>query len=390
MKLKSLTGNIRTIKNKKVFLRVDFNVPVSNNKIKEDFKIRQSLETINFLLKNNCQIILASHLGQPKDGFEIRYSLSPIAKYLSKILKKKIVFLDFRKFSDFKNIREEIKNNQSTKIFLLDNLRFYPGEERNCKKLGKSLASLADIYVNDAFAVSHRANSSVSSIRLNKPSFMGFLLEKEVISLNRILKPKKPFVVIMGGAKISTKIPIIKKLYDKANHILLGGALVNNFFLAKGFNVGKSLVDNSGEKIVKEFLHSKKIILPIDVKVLSKDSRNKKISNKILSEIKDNDVILDIGTKSIKLFSEYIDKAQTIVWNGPMGKFEEADFKKGTIAIAREIAVRSKGRAFGVAGGGETVEALNLSKKKKYMDWVSTGGGAMLSYLAGEKMPGIE
>lgn len=390
MKLQSLTGNVRAIKNKKVFLRVDFNVPISNNRIKEDFKIRQSLETIKFLLKNNCQIILASHLGQPKNGFELKYSLAPIAKYLPRILKKKIIFLDFRKFPDFKNIREEIKKNGQVKIFLLDNLRFYPGEERNCKKLGKSLASLADVYVNDAFAVSHRANSSVSSIRANKPSFMGFLLEKEVISLNRILKPKKPFVVIMGGAKISTKIPIIKKLYNKANTILLGGALVNNFFLAKGFNVGKSLVDNSGEKIIKEFLNSKKIILPIDVKVLSGNSKNKNINNKSLSEVDDNDVILDIGTKTIRLFSEYIDKAQTIVWNGPMGKFEEADFKKGTIAIAREIAIRSGGRAFGVAGGGETVEALNLSKKKKYMDWVSTGGGAMLSYLAGEKMPGIE
>ncbi|HOZ53122.1 MAG TPA: phosphoglycerate kinase [bacterium] len=390
MKLQSLTGNIRAIKNKKVFLRVDFNVPISNNRIKEDFKIRQSLETIKFFLKNNCQIILASHLGQPKSGFESKYSLSPIAKYLSKILKKKIVFLDFRKFSDFKNIREEIKNNNQVKIFLLDNLRFYSGEERNCKKLGKSLASLADVYVNDAFAVSHRANSSVSSIRVNKPSFMGFLLEKEIVSLNRILKPKKPFVVIMGGAKISTKIPIIKKLYNKANTILLGGALVNNFFLAKGFNVGKSLVDNSGEKIIKNFLKSKKIILPVDVKVLSGSSKNKSINNKSLSEIADNDVILDIGTKTIELFSKYIDKAQTIVWNGPMGKFEEADFRKGTIAIAREIAIRSGGRAFGVAGGGETVEALNLSKKKKYMDWVSTGGGAMLSYLAGERMPGIE
>ncbi len=180
------------------------------------------------------------------------------------------------------------------------------------------------------------------------------------------------------------------QLLTKADYILLGGALVNNFFLAKGFEIGNSLVDNSGDKIVKEFLNSRKIILPIDVKVLSKDSKNEKISNKYLSEISSKDTILDIGTKTIKLFSEFIDKAQTIVWNGPMGKFEEVDFKKGTIAIAREIAIRSKGRAFGVAGGGETVEALNLSKKRKYMDWVSTGGGAMLSYLAGEEMPGIE
>lgn len=389
MKIKSFKKNIKEISGKTVFLRVDFNVPISGSKIKEDFKIKQSLETINFLLEKKCKIIIASHLGQPKSGFEPKYSLFPISKYLSKLLDKKIFFLNFKEFNNFELIRKKIK--QGGEIFLLDNLRFYSGEEKNCKKLAKSLASLADIYVNDAFAVSHRANSSISSIRLYLPSFMGLLLEKEIISLNKILNPKKPFVVIMGGAKISTKIPIIKKLYSKASFILLGGALANNFFLSRGYNIGKSLIDNNGQKLVKEFLKSKKIILPIDVVLENKlNSKKSIIKIKKISEIENDDIILDIGPKTILLFSKYIKKAQTIVWNGPMGMFENNSFKKGTVIIARGIASRAGGRAFGVAGGGETVEALNLSGMKKYMDWVSTGGGAMLSYLAGEKMPGLD
>lgn len=392
MKLKSLKNNYKKISSQTVFLRVDFNVPVYNSKVKEGFKIKQSLETINFLLKQKCKIILASHLGQPQNGYEVKYSMLPVSKYLSKILDEKIIFLDFKKFNDFKKIRTEINNNQN-QIFLMDNLRFYSGEERNCKKLGKSLASLADIYVNDAFAVSHRANSSVSAIRLGRiPAFMGFLLEKEIINLNKILYPKKPFVVVMGGAKISTKIPIIKKLYKKASYILIGGALANNFYLSNGYNVGQSLVDKKGMNLVKKYKDSKKIILPVDFVVKKNNNKvgRERVSLKNIGQIENDDIILDIGPESILLFSKYIKKAQTICWNGPMGMFEEPDFKKGTVVIAFEIASRASGRAFGVAGGGETIEALNLSGMSEYMDWVSTGGGAMLSYLSGEKMPGLD
>lgn len=389
MHLRKLKPNFKKIAGKTVFLRTDFNVPMDNSKIKEDFKIRQSLETIDFLIKNKCKVILASHLGQPQSGFEAKYSLAPMAKLLSSLLAQKVFFLDFKKIPKFKDIKKKI--SQSEGLFLLDNLRFYDGEERNCKKLGKSLAGLADVYVNDAFAVSHRANSSVSAIRENLPSYAGLLLEKELNSLDKILNPKKPFVIVMGGSKISTKIPIIKKLYNKADYILLGGALANNFYLAQGYDIGRSLFDHDGLKETKNFLNSKKIILPSDVIVQSLDDfGNEKIVSKKIDEIDDNDTILDIGPESILDFSKYINKAQTIVWNGPMGKFEDSNFRQGTIIIARQIASRSSGRAFGVAGGGETVESLNLSKMKKYMDWVSTGGGAMLAYLAGEKMPGIE
>ncbi len=389
MKLKSLRKNNKIFNNKIVFLRSDFNVSLAGGKIKEDFKIKQSLETIHFLLKNNCKIVLASHLGQPKNGFDKKYSLSPVAKYLERVLDEEIVFFDYQKFPKISETKKEIFSNNS-KIFLLDNLRFYNGEGRDCKRLGKSLASLADVYVNDAFAVSHRANSSVSAIRNYLPSFSGLLLEKEISSLDKILKPKKPFVVVMGGAKISTKIPIIKKLYSQSSQILLGGALVNNIYLAQGFNIGKSLVDKNIKGLDNKFLKSKKIILPIDVIVKTEISKkNTEIKIKKISDVSDNDYILDIGPKTILLFSRYIKKAQTIVWNGPLGMFEDDSFKKGTVVIAHEIAARSSGKAFGVAGGGETVEALNLSGMGQYMDWVSTGGGAMLSYLAGEDMPGI-
>ncbi len=384
MKLKNLKKNIDKIKGKTVFLRTDFNVPISSGKIKEDFKIKQSLETIKFLLKNNCKIILASHLGEAGEVYNSKYSLAPIAKYLSRCLATKINFLNFKKFLDFKTIKKEIKSKND--IFLLDNLRFYPGEKRNCKKLAKSLASLADCYINDAFAVSHRDHSSVSAIRLYLDSYAGLLLEKEILNLNKIFHPQKPFIVIMGGLKISSKLPLIEKLYSKADKILIGGALVNNFYFSQGFNLGDSVVDKNEALLSKKFLKSKKIILASDAIV---QNSNNVIDIKEMSKLSDGDKVLDIGPDSILLFSKYIKKAKTIVWNGPMGMFEDDKFKKGTVIIARKIASRAKGRAFALAGGGETVEALNFSGMKNYMDWVSTGGGAMLSYLSGEKMPGL-
>jgi len=390
MKLQDLHKNYKKISGRTVFLRVDFNVPIIKSVVKEDFKLRQSLETINFLLSKKCKIILASHLGQPKKAGDKKYSLAPVAKHLAKLLAEDITFLDYKKYSNFKIIKKKI--DQGSGLFLLDNLRFFKGEENNSKELGKHLASLAEVYVNDAFAVSHRANASVSAIRSFKlPAYKGLLLEEELKSLDKILNPKKPFVVVMGGSKISTKIPIIEKLYDKASYILLGGALVNNFYLAQGLNIGKSLVDRDGLKIIKKYLSSKKIILPIDaiVKTIIKNKKDK-ISIKKISEIGSNDCMLDIGPATILLFSKYIKKAKTIVWNGPLGMFEDDNFKKGTIIIAREIAALSSGKSFGVVGGGETVEALNLTGMGKYVDWISTGGGAMLAYLSGDKMPGLD
>lgn len=390
MKLKSLLSDKKIIQGKTVFLRVDFNVSLEGKRIKENFKIKQALETIIFLLENNCRVVLASHLGQPKNGFDAKLSLAPIAKELSLLSGRAVKFLDFKKYSKFNDIRQELKNNQKNTIFLLDNLRFFAGEERNCKRLGKSLASLAQVYVNDAFAVSHRANSSVSAIREFLPSYAGFLVKKEVDNLNKILSPEKPFVAIMGGAKISTKIPIIKKIYPMASQVLVAGALANNFFMAQGLNVGKSLVTEKEVEIAKKYVKMNKIILPVDavVKTIINSKKNI-ISIKKINEILDNDMILDIGPKTISLFSKYISTAKTIVWNGPLGMFEEEAFRKGTMEIAKKIALHAAKKAFAVVGGGETVEALTLSGGSKKIDWISTGGGAMLSYLSGEDMPGL-
>jgi len=391
MKLKNLSANKKKIIGQNVFLRVDFNVPVEGKVVKEDFKIKQALESIKFLLNNDCRLVVASHLGQPQNGYDASLSLAPVAKQLEALLDGPVKFLDFKKYPKFKDIRQEIKSDKKNRIFVLDNLRFFDGEERDCKKLAKSLASLADVFVNDAFAVSHRANSSVSAIKSFLPSYAGLLVQKELDSLAKLMRPKKPFVAVMGGAKISSKMPIIKKIYPLADQVLVAGALANNFFLAQGLNVGKSLATEKEAEVAKKYLKMNKIILPIDAVVKTEiNSKKSIISVKKITEINDNDSILDIGPKTIALFSGFIKKAKTVVWNGPMGMFEDDNFKKGTIAIAKAIAKQAGGDAFCMTGGGETVEALNLSGMAKKMDWVSTGGGAMLSYLSGEEMPGLK
>ncbi len=391
MKLQNLASNKKKIAGQDVFLRVDFNVPLAGKKVKEDFKIRQALETIQFLLNNDCRLLVASHLGQPQNGYEAGLSLAPVAKQLEVLLDGPVKFLDFKKYSKFKDIRQELKNDKKNRIFVLDNLRFFDGEERDCKKLGKSLASLASVYVNDAFAVSHRANSSVSAIKAFLPSYAGFLVQKEIDNLNKILKPQKPFVAVMGGAKISTKIPIVNKIYPVASQVLVAGALANNFFMAQGLNIGKSLASEKEAEVAKKYLKMTKIILPVDAVVKTTINAKKSIvSIKKITEISDNDNILDIGPKTIALFSKYISLAKTVVWNGPLGMFEEKAFQKGTIEIAKKIAKQAGTKAFCAVGGGETIEALNLSGMAKNINWVSTGGGAMLSYLSGENMPGLK
>ncbi len=387
MRLKSLKPNLHLIRGQLVFLRLDLNLPQEKGKIKEDFKIQQSLATINLLLQNDNRLIITSHLGQPKNGFDSKYSLRPVINHLAKTLNQKILFFDYQNYSKWTDVRRILKSEKDVKIFALDNLRFYPGEERDCRRLAKSFASLAPIYVNEAFAVSHRANSSISAILdTDVKAYAGLLLEAEINNLNKILSPKKPLVVVMGGAKISTKLAIIKKLLKIADYVLIGGALANNFFQAQGFETGKSLVDDFNQVELLKLLKTKKIILPSDVVVKSNGS---KVMNKRLEQITEYDNILDLGPQTLKLFSEYIKSAQTIVWNGPLGYFEKEEFRSGTLNLAKAIAKRSKAGAFSLVGGGETVAAVNLAQVKKDFDWVSTGGGAMLSYLSGQKMPGI-
>lgn len=390
MKIKSVR-QVRKLEGKIVILRVDFNVPIKNNKVREDYKIKMSLPTIEYLLKKGARVVAISHLGSPKGKISPDLSLAPIAKNLQKLLvsrayKRKIKFVP-SVIGD--KVFAEIKNLKAGELILLENLRFEIGEEQNNNIFAKQLAAFGDLYVNDAFAVSHRDQASVSAIKKFLPSYSGLLLEEEVLALSKVIKPKQPLVAIMGGAKVDTKAPLIEKMHNKAEAVLVGGALANNFFKALGYEIGVSLVDNDSLIFAKKFIKrgkiDPKIILPCDVVV----SNNGRIKVKAIDDLVRKDQIIDIGPKTVELFAPIIKKAATIIWNGPMGCFEEKPAAFGTMAIGRLVAARSRGAAWGVVGGGETVEALKLTKMSEYIDWVSTAGGAMLSYLGGEKMPGL-
>ncbi|MFA4942703.1 MAG: phosphoglycerate kinase [Patescibacteria group bacterium] len=395
---------IKNLNNQVVFLRVDFNVPIKSGHILEDFKIRQSLQDIDYLLERGAKLIIATHLGSPQGKVVKDLSTKPIANLLAKVIKKKIKFLDITKTKDLPAARKIISQMKPGEVAFLENLRFNKGEQSNDLKWAKNLASLADVYVNNAFAVCHRADASVSAIKKFLPSFAGLLLEQEIVNLNKILRPKKPLVVLIGGAKIETKTTLIKNLFKSASQILVGGALANNFLAASGYEIGTSMTDKESVKVAKNllrknrllFFNRSKIILPVDVITSTNLKKNLQIGAQNViqirkpGEIKKGEYICDIGPETIGLFAKYLKKAQTIIWNGPMGLFEIPNFRQGTIIMARLIASRASGKAYGVIGGGETIEALNLSKMAEYMDWVSTGGGAMLSYLGGEKLPGLK
>ncbi len=379
--MKKIDKNIKKIKNKKVFLRVDMNVPLQKGKILDEKKIIAALPTIRFLLRYDCQVIIGTHLGRPK-GKQKKLSTEVIAKRLKKILGGNRV--GFAGGLNEKKVVKKAEDLRSGQILFLENLRFDPGEEKNNLQFAKNLAQMADIHVNEAFSVSHRKHASVCAIKRYLPSFAGLLLIKELNNLDRIKKPKKPLVIVMGGAKVETKIKLIDNLKPKASKIMIGGALANNFLKARKYEVGKSLTDKKSIKIAKK-MKSEKIILPVDAVVKS----GRKITSKKIDEIGKNDKILDIGPQTVKNFSDHIKKANTIAWNGPLGMFEEKDFRHGTLSIAHKVAGRAKGPAFGIAGGGETIQALSMAKVVDHMDWVSTGGGAMLTYLGGEEMPGL-
>lgn len=384
MKIKSIK-NYKEIKGKRVLLRVDMNVPIKNGIVVDDYRIIKALDTIKYLISNGCKIILLTHLGKPiPEKIEERFSVKPIVKKIIQIIGKKITVID-----DFESLSGGtlIGKMKGGDIVMLENIRYKKGELLNDEKFAKKLAKLADIYVNDAFSVCHRDEASVSAIKKYIPSFAGFLLEQEVVNLNKALNPVEPLVVLIGGAKIKTKIRLIKNLQKKAHKVLIGGALANNFFKVDGFNVGKSMIDGEYLDLAKK-LKRDNMLLPVDV-VVSASKAGGDIKIRKINEVADSDYIFDIGPETIKLFAREIEKARTIIWNGPMGFFEVKVFKTGTVSLARSVADRSRGRAFGVVGGGETVEALRALDVVDGVDWISTGGGAMLSYLGGEKMPGL-
>jgi len=350
------------LKNKTCLVRVDLNI---EDEKKDNFRLQAILPTLNFLLRNQAKIIILSHRGRPSGNskFEIRnskFSLKPFAEIFSQLLKKPVYFIENFNLMTCDVISE---------VGLLENLRFFPGEEKNDKKFAQSLATLGDIYINDAFAVSHRRNASVVAITQFLPSYAGLLLEKEIKNLDAVMENfQKPLVIILGGAKVSDKIGLIKNFLKKADYFLIGGAMANSFFAAQGLPIGDSLYESNINLSTYEV---NRLILPEDL---------------IIHQRK----ILDIGLKTIKKYSEIIKKAQTIIWNGPMGYFEDKKFVQGTAGIAAAILKNKKAKI--VIGGGETATAIfnfqfTIFKKNVF---ISTGGGAMLEYLAGKKLPGIQ
>ena len=343
---------IKNLKGKTVLLRVDFNVPIKNGKVEDDFRIRASLLTIKFLLKGGARIILITHLG--KDGTE---SLEPVINRFFAILK-------------------------TDKVDFFENVRKFEGEMKNDKTFAKQLACMGDIYVNDAFSVSHREHASIVSLPKYLPHFAGFQLEEEVKNLSHVFsKNKHPFLFILGGAKFSTKMSLIKKYLKLADHIFIGGALADDFLKAKGYEVGLSLVDKTNYDI-KKIIKNKKLILPVDVVV----KMGNKLVNKKVNEVGKWDIIFDIGSESVKNLAPLIKKSKLILWNGPLGKYEDG----GAGSTKKILKLVASSKSESIIGGGDTVALISKMKMEKKFSFVSTGGGATLDFLANGTLPGIK
>ena len=367
------------IANKNLVVRVDMNVPMEDGHILDATRIEACIPTINYALKNNAKILLISHLGRPTEGsFEEKFSLKPVAKHLSNIINKTCKLISSLE-------SDEIFDGESN-VQLLENIRFFKGEKENCKDLGNKLASLGDIYVFDAFGTAHREQASTHSAIKSAPiACAGLLLEKENEFLFQALnKYEKPYIAVIGGAKVSTKLGLIKHISGVADHIIVGGGIANTFLKASGFNVGKSLIEDSMIDVAKEILKQGKIVLPTTV-ITSKTFKGDDIRETSINEVTDEEMILDLylTDKTTAL----IDKARTILWNGPMGVFENSFFSKGTKDLSEAIA---NSKAFSLAGGGETLSAINKYIKSDDVSYCSTGGGAFLEFMEGKILPSID
>ncbi len=379
MQLKSIK-EVKHLFGQRILVRVDFNVPVKKGVVVDNFKIQSSLPTIKFLLHSGARVILVSHLGRPLSK-EKKFSLLPVALELKKLIGTKVVFDKLENRDDW----------EGEKLVLLENIRFYKGEESNNLKFAKQLSQLADIFVLDGFAVSHRNSASVSGVSKFLPSYAGFLLSSEVEGLSKVvLNPKQPMVLMLGGLKTETKLLILKNLLPKTNNVLLSGEMFNTFLWAKGHEVGNSVINKIFKNVVLKLLKNRKIIMPIDVVVGTDKGKNTRVvllDKKLI--LKKDEGIFDIGPKTVLLFAKYLKSAKTLVWNGAMGRFEQSPYHHGTYALVNLFASRSKGKAFGVCGGGETLEILRHLNLLNDVDLVSTGGGAMLEFLSGKKLPGL-
>jgi len=390
-KLKALNENLN-LAEKRVILRVDLNVPISEGKVSDESRIKKIIPVIKELINKKTKIILMSHLGRPKGKFDKKLSLNPLVDVLKSLLNSQI---HFSNKSYGEEVIDKSKKIKPGEVLLLENLRFNKEEELNEKTFAKELSKIGDLYINEAFSCSHRAHASVHEITNHIDSYAGKLLIEEVNAIKMLTEsPKKPVICIIGGSKISTKIGILKNLIKKIENIAIVGAMANNFIKHKGHNIGKSLHENNQEKIFDDIINQCKIsncnlILPEDV-IVSKD-HNSKGQLKSLKEIKDTDLILDIGKKTAENICEKIDKSNTVLWNGPAGYFELEEFSSGSNKIAKKITENTKNKSLtSIAGGGDTIAAINKFGCSNGFTYISTAGGAFLELLEGKILPGIK
>ena len=377
---------------KKVLLRLDLNVPIKNGIITDETRINKIVPILDFLIEKKSKIIIISHVGRPKGEVKKILSLKPICENLEKKLKKKIKLLND---NIYKLSKEDIFKNAEDHIVFLENIRFYKEEENNDKSFAKHLASLADYYVNDAFSCSHRSHASITKITEFLPSFAGLQFETEINALKKVTTEiKKPVTCIIGGSKISTKIGVIKNLIPKFNNVIIVGGMANNIISYKGNNIGKSIKEENCDEMIDEIFetlknHSCQITFPEDV--LVGKSMNDISKVKELNDIEDNDLILDIGPKTIDKVKSIIKLSKTVLWNGPAGYFENPSFANGSYEIAKAIIKKSKDNSiFSVVGGGDTIALINQINATQNFNFVSTAGGAFLEYLEGKELPGIK
>ncbi len=379
-------------KGKKIFLRVDFNVPLDDEgNIQDETRIRAALQTLNYLLEQEASVIVASHLGRPKGQFNPKLSMRPVAKRLSELISRNVILAPGVVGEEVERLKSQLYKGQ---VLLLENLRFHAEETENDPDFAQELARGIDYYVNDAFGASHRIHASVVAItRFVEKAAAGFLVKREVEYLNKAIhSPQKPYVAILGGAKVADKIPVIENLIKKADDILVGGAMAYTFLLAKGYGVGRSVVEKDKKELALELLEKAKknkvnFHLPSDHIVARSPGKDEEAKELASLSIPEDLMACDIGPMTIKNFSSIIAKAKTIFWNGPMGIFEVDQFSKGTVAIAKAVA---DSNAISIVGGGDSVLAVSKAGVTEKISHISTGGGASLEYIANETLPGLE
>lgn len=374
------------VNGKKVLVRVDFNVPIKEGKVTDDTRIQAALPTLNYLLEHGAALILFSHLGRPKGGPDPKYSMRPVADHLAGVIGRPVTFVEDCVGPAAEQAAAALKPGD---VLLLENTRFHPEETKNDLDLARQMAGLADLFVNDAFGSAHRAHSSTEGVARFLPAVAGFLLEKEIRYLGQaIANPERPFIAILGGAKISDKIGVIKNLLTTADQVLIGGGMANTFFKAQGYPVGDSLVEEEALETARELLRdgSNKLRLPVDVVIADRFDNDAERKTMAMGPVPDGWRILDIGPETVAAYGKSLAGAGTVVWNGPMGVFEMPNFAAGTVGVAQAVA---ESGATSIVGGGDSVAAINQAGLSDRITHISTGGGASLEMLEGLTLPGV-